>query len=116
MDGRALDVPWTLTPVSREESSEIQRILPDTFELDVQVGLLLARMKCGCVGGREWTQAGRRMRRVGGKEGLGLPTPGGASAGKGSGRGTVRVSPAHGAGFILVPLLSLHTSARSSWG
>lgn len=72
--------PWMcqpLTPVSREESSEIQGILPDTFELDVQVGLLLAWMRCCRAGDREWTQAGRRMRYAGGKERLGLPTPGG---------------------------------------
>lgn len=40
-------------------------------------------MKCGYVGGREWTQAGRRTRYVCGKEGLGLPTPGGGLSGEG---------------------------------
>lgn len=72
--------PWTcqpLTPVSREESSEIQGILPDTFELDVQVGLLLAWMRCCRAGDREWMQAGRPMQcAVGRKDWVSLPLGG----------------------------------------
>ena len=44
-------------PVSREESSEIQKILPDTFKPEVRVGLLLTWMRCCHVSDREWMQA-----------------------------------------------------------